>query len=54
LWAIGQSALLKQTDGLNWKKIDSLIPGGLPVGATPPRGTASVPAPADNSRQRAN
>ena len=55
LWAIGQSAMLKQTGGLSWKKIDTLVPGGTPVGTggTPSRGTASVAAP-DNSRQRTN
>jgi len=33
MWAIGQSALLRQTEG-TWKRIDTLVPGGAPVPGT--------------------
>jgi photosystem II stability/assembly factor-like uncharacterized protein len=36
LWAIGQSVVLKQGDGLKWSKIDSLVPNrSLGLDATP-------------------
>jgi len=28
LWAIGQSVVLKSSDGLKWSRIESLVPGG--------------------------
>ena len=42
MWALGQSALLRQTSGLEWKRIETLLPGNAaaaPVAPPAPRGT---------------
>jgi photosystem II stability/assembly factor-like uncharacterized protein len=39
LWAVGQSVILRQTSGTEWKRLETLVPNTMITGKTVPPGS---------------